>query len=123
MISLLIAFVVIVAILLIAVSLYMFKTRFVLNDRTYDALVWVINTMILVVPFLLVVCEACKLECTALIGTVATGLIALMEKIVVKSKANYKTAIEDGDINFEDIDYSENEEEYIDELTVIDDKK
>ena len=112
--TLLIVFVVIFILLLVAVSMYMVKTKVIIDDKKYDAIIWTIRKMLMFIPILIAVFERSDLKYGGIIITVLTSILAILNKIVTVSKSNYKVKAEDGDT-----DLSEDPSEILDELTEI----
>lgn len=118
MANLLIVFAVITVVLLIVTSLYMVKTRVIINDQAYDALVWVVSCLIVALPIMIAMVEALAIDCGKVIIIVLSGVLALCEEIVMRSKSNYKMQAEDGDADYREVS-SDDPEEILDELTVL----
>ena len=100
--------------LFIAINLYMVKTKKIIDDRKYDAIIWTIRKLLVLIPILIPVIEGMKLECGSIVITTLSAITMILNKIVTVSKSNYKVQEEDGDA-----DLSEDPSEILDELTEI----
>ena len=100
--------------LFVAINLYMVKTKKIIDDKKYDAMIWTIRKMLVLIPILIPVVEGMKIECGSIIITTLSAITMLLNKIVTVSKSNYKVKAEDGDT-----DLSEDPSEILDELTEI----
>lgn len=118
MTDLVIILAVILTAILIIVGLYMVKTQVIINDKAYDSMVWSINCLVMALPIVIATVKALNLSCGTAIIVILTGILAICEMIVNKSKSNYKVRTEDGDCDYEEIS-SDDPDEILDDLTVL----